>query len=97
MTVIGPGDQAWSALLAVLWLTGGTLLGTLYFLTLRWNILLMVRHAPVVAAAVQLVRFAFLAAALAAVAGRFGAPPLLLTAAGIRLARPAVMRSRARP
>lgn len=103
MTALGSSGQTWAtpaaavALQAVAWLTVGTLLGSFHFLTLRWNVRLAVRRSPLVAAALQFARFALLAVVLAAVAGRCGALPLLLAAAGIWIARTAVTRLGASP
>ena len=66
--------------------------GTLFFALLRWNAALYMRGgAPVLAVAIQLVRLSALAGVLALVA-LHGALPLLLTAAGLLIARPIVFR-----
>jgi len=78
---------------AGVWLILGALLGSCYFLTLRWNVnLLALGRAPLLAIALQLGRLALLAAALAAIVSQFGASPLLLVTAGILIARMATMR-----
>jgi F1F0 ATPase subunit 2 len=75
------------------WLGGGMLIGAIYFLTLRWNVrMLVLGQTPLRAMTVQLGRFAFAAVVLVVIAGRFGALPLLLTAAGIVAVRPAAKR-----
>ncbi len=74
------------------WLSGGTLVGAFYFLTLRRNVLLALGHAPLRAMALALGRFALVAGLLGVIASRFGALPLLWTAAGIVGIRPAVGR-----
>lgn len=73
-----------------LWFLAGLLAGTAYFATLRWNAALYTRGIAT-AAGVQLARFAALGTILALIA-RQGPMPLLLTAGGIVLARPLVMR-----
>ena len=85
------------ALEAGAWLAAGTLIGAFHFLTLRWNVgMLVAGQARRLALAVQLGRFALLAGALSVIAGRFGALPLLSCAAGIVLSRTAMARSGAR-
>jgi hypothetical protein len=77
------------------WLCGGALIGAAYFLTLRWNVdLLAYGRAVLLAALLQAGRFLLLAALLAAIAAGRGVLPLLLTTAGILLARTSItMRS----
>ncbi len=80
------------------WLATGVLIGTCNFLTLRWNVrMLAVGQSLATALATQLVRFALIAGVLAAIAGHFGALPLLLATAGILAARTAVLRFGAQP
>lgn len=75
------------------WLGGGALIGTLYFLTLNWNVrMLALGRSSLLAMALQLGRFALLAGMLAAIARGFGALPLLLFTAGILGARIAAVR-----
>jgi F1F0 ATPase subunit 2 len=71
----------------------GLALGILYFRGVWWNVRLFAdgRRAAI-AIALGLVRFALLAGVLAAVS-REGALPLLLTALGLLIARPIVMRT----
>jgi F1F0 ATPase subunit 2 len=93
MTGFYLNEPALLVLRAGAWLGGGALIGAFYFVTLRWNVgMLVIGRAPPLVAALQLARFTVLAGMLAVVAGRFGAAPLLLTAAGMLVARPAVMR-----
>ena len=74
-------------------LGAGALVGVFHFLTLRWSVgLLAAGRAPLAAMALQLSRFAVLAAALAGLAMRFGAVPLLAATAGILVARAAAIR-----
>jgi N-ATPase, AtpR subunit len=69
-------------------LSGGALIGAAYFWMLHRNIrLLAFGRAPLVAAAVQVGRFAFLAGLLAAITACAGSLPLIATAAGILAAR----------
>jgi hypothetical protein len=70
----------------------GLVAGTLHFSLLRWNTIFYARAGSVgVGAALQLARLALLAVLLTMVA-RQGAPPLLLTALGVLIARPIVVR-----
>jgi hypothetical protein len=74
-------------------LAAGMLIGSLYWLTLRWSVeRLATRQSMALAIVVQLVRLAALGAFLAFVAMRWGALPLLLTAGGLMFARAAVLR-----
>ncbi len=93
MTGFALGEHGVFALQAVAWLGCGALIGAGYFLMLRWNVRLFVRgRAPLLALALQLGRFALLAVALALIASRFGAVPLLGAAAGILAARTVAVR-----
>jgi N-ATPase, AtpR subunit len=93
MTSFHLTEHAWLALRAGAWLGGGALIGGLYFLTLQWNVrMLALGRAPLLAMALQLGRFAFLAGLLAMIAGRFGALPLLLATAGIFAVRTTAVR-----
>jgi F1F0 ATPase subunit 2 len=79
------------------WLIAGALAGSAYFLTLRWNVDLLVRGGPVLLAlALQMLRFAAIAALLAVVASRFGAAALLAAALGLVAARWALVGGGAR-
>ena len=70
------------------WLCGGALIGAVYFVTLHWSdTLLALGRTPLVAAAIQVCRFAFLASLLAVIAARGGALPLIAATAGILAAR----------
>jgi hypothetical protein len=69
------------------------LIGSLYWLTLRWSAATLTSGQSIVLAiAVQLVRFAALGAFLAFVAIHWGALPLLLSAGGVMVARAVVLR-----
>ena len=93
MTSFDLTEHALLALRVGAWLGGGALIGAFYFLTLRWNVrMLALGRAPLLAMALQLGRFAFLAGVLGVIASRFGALPLLLATAGILAARTATMR-----
>jgi F1F0 ATPase subunit 2 len=75
------------------WLAAGALIGAIYFWALQWNARLFAAGPRLPAAfALQLARFAVLGGALALVAVRFGALPLLVATAGLLLARTAVIR-----
>lgn len=74
-------------------LAAGTVIGGIYFLTLRWNArMLAAGRSLLPAMAIQLGRFAAIAAALTAIAVYFGALALLATTAGILAARIIVVR-----
>lgn len=75
------------------WLVAGAAIGTLYFLTLRWNAAMFAAgRSPVLAMAMQIARFAAIAAMLAVIAAHFGALPLLVATAGVLLARTVIVR-----
>jgi len=80
------------------WLAFGALIGAFHFLTLRSNVRMLVagRSLPLVLAT-QLGRLALVGGALAVIAGHFGAPALVVAAAGILVARMAVIRLAERP
>ena len=79
-------------------LGAGILIGMLHFLTLRWNAAMFAAGQSLLPAlAMQLARFAATTGALAVVAGRFGALPLLVAAAGVLATRTVVVRRGARP
>ena len=80
------------------WLAVGALTGAFYFLTLRWTARMFAtgRTLPL-ALAIQLLRFAVMTAVLAGVAIRFGALPLLITAAGVLLMRTVIVGGAALP
>ena len=80
------------------WLTVGALIGSLYFLTLRWNVRMFTigQSLPLLALVAQLVRFALIAGVLAIIA-HFGALPLLVATAGILATRTAVVRFGVQP
>jgi len=93
MTGFHLDQSALLVLRAGAWLGGGALIGAFYFVTLRSIVgMLVIGRAPPLVAALQLARFTVLAGMLAVIAGRFGATPLILTAAGILAVRPAVVR-----
>jgi hypothetical protein len=75
----------------------GVTAGTLYFALLRWNTVLYVHAGQIwVAIAVHVLRLGALAGLLA-LAVLHGALPLLLTALGLLIARPVIMRWATRP
>jgi N-ATPase, AtpR subunit len=93
MTDFHLSEQALLALQAGAWLGGGALIGAMHLLMLRWNVrMLVLGRPPLRAMALQFGRFALVGGALAAIAGRFGAVPLMLAAAGILAARTAAVR-----
>jgi F1F0 ATPase subunit 2 len=83
---------------ASVWLTIGVFMGAFHFLTLRWNVkMLTVGQSLTLALATQFIRFALIAGMLAAIAGHFGALPLLTATAGILAARTAAVQLGAQP
>ena len=69
------------------WLGIGLLIGVVYFLTLQWNVRMMMAGSSLLAASgLQLVRLAAMAAALGFIASHFGALALLASGAGIQAA-----------
>jgi len=77
---------------AAAFLALGFAAGTLFFVLLRWNTALYMRGGGLaLAVAIQLGRLAAVAGLLALVA-LHGALPLLLTAVGLLIARPIVLR-----
>jgi|GEM_PF-5582491 len=86
------------ALSAGTWLAVGMLFGALCFLTLQWNVQTFVgRQSLPLAFVIQLVRFAVIAGGLVIISKQFGALPLLLAAAGILVARTAIVRFGVQP
>ena len=80
------------------WLAAGLAIGAVHFLSLRWNIRLLTDGRSVLPAlALQLGRFAAIAVVLAVIAIAFGALALLVTTAGILLARSVILRLGASP
>jgi F1F0 ATPase subunit 2 len=80
------------------WLTVGALIGSLYFLTLRWNVrMFTIGQSLPLALVTQLVRFALIADVLAIITSHFGALPLLVATAGILATRTAVVRFGVQP
>src|SRR5271166_3172940 len=80
------------------WLMVGALIGSLYFLTLRWNVrMLTLGQSIPLPLATPLVRFALIAGVLAIIASHFGALPLLAATAGILATRVAVVRFGVQP
>lgn len=80
------------------WLAAGAAIGAFHFLTLRRNIRMLPSGRPLLPAlALQLVRFAVMAAALFLIVRHFGTLPLLAATAGILASRTAIVRCGARP
>ncbi|OJU23816.1 MAG: hypothetical protein BGN91_08335 [Nitrobacter sp. 62-13] len=79
------------------WLLAGALLGWFHFLTLRWNVRILVSGRALLPFALQLLRFAMPAAALSIIARSFGALPLLTAALGLLVARIVVFRWEMQP
>jgi F1F0 ATPase subunit 2 len=89
----GERDLILGILTASAWLGAGILIGTFYFLSLRWNVRnFEIGRSIFLTFAPQLVRFALMAVVLGVIARQFGALPLLIAAAGILAARPAILR-----
>jgi F1F0 ATPase subunit 2 len=95
MTTLGPTEQLSSVLVsACAWLAIGVATGTLYTLTLRWNVrAFLMERSLWLACGAQLLRFMLIAVALASIAKSHGALPLLATTLGMQLARTAIARS----
>lgn len=94
MSALHLSEPAMLALRGGAWLAAGALIGALHFVTLRWNVRMFAGgRTALLAVALQIARFALLAGALAVIAGRYGALPLLLATAGILLARTAVVQA----
>jgi hypothetical protein len=75
------------------WIAFGALIGILHLLMLKWSVSRLVDgQSFVLAFAIQLVRFALIAAALAIVTCYFGALPLLVATAGILAVRTVIVR-----
>jgi hypothetical protein len=75
------------------WLAVGTLVGASHFLTLQWNVgMLVAGRARLLAIAVQFGRFALVAGVLGVVVSHCGAFPLLLASTGVLTARSAILR-----
>ncbi len=76
-----------------IWLVTGMLVGAFHFLTLRWCATKFVAAPPpLLPLGLQLIRFALIAAALAAITKAFGALPLLTVTAGILIMRTIIVR-----
>jgi F1F0 ATPase subunit 2 len=94
MTTLSSADGAFLSALGVgIWLAAGVLIGGFHFLTLQWNVQRFATgQSPVLALAIQLMRFVVIAGVLAIITRRFGAMPLLIAMAGIFATRTAVIR-----
>jgi F1F0 ATPase subunit 2 len=77
----------WFIAEAVGWFFGGTLLGLLHFVSLRWNVRCLLSGQPLFSLGLQFFRFAVTAGALALLARLFGAIPLLVGTLGLMVAR----------
>lgn len=69
------------------WFVTGALLGLAHFRTLRWNVRCMIGGRPLLALALQVLRFAATGAALTLIARGFGTLPLLAGTLGLLAAR----------
>jgi N-ATPase, AtpR subunit len=79
--------------LAAGWLAAGTIVGGLFFLSLRWNVrMLTAGRSLLPVMAVQFGRLAAIGVVLAVIAIHFGALPLLAASAGILAARVGLVR-----
>jgi len=82
---------------AFLWFAAGALVGSLYWLTLRWTAeVLAAGRSLAQALALQVARFSALGVVLAGVAIRGGALALLASAGGLMVARAVIFRLAAR-
>ena len=80
------------------WLAAGLALGAMYYLSLRWNVRMFTDGRSLFPAlAIQLGRFAAVGIVLALIVHGFGAFPLIVTTAGILLARSVIIHLGARP
>jgi F1F0 ATPase subunit 2 len=71
----------------------GALIGSSYFLTLRWNVrMLVLGRRPLLAMGLQLARFTLLAGALFLIVRGFGAVSLIAMTGGVLASRTAVLR-----
>jgi F1F0 ATPase subunit 2 len=78
------------------WLATGLVIGAIQFLSLRWNVrMLAAGRSPLRIVAVQLGRFAGLAAFLAIITHTFGALSLFTLTLGILTARSIIVRREA--
>jgi F1F0 ATPase subunit 2 len=83
--------------LAVGWVAVGTVVGTVHFLGLRWNVrMLTAGRSLLPIMAIQLGRFAAMAVVLALITHTYGGVPLLAAALGILAARTVIVRREAR-
>jgi hypothetical protein len=81
------------ALGASAWLAVGALVGTFFYLTLRWSAQMLATGSDVSAAlALQLIRFMGVAGLLGIIARHYGVVTLLVVTLGILAARTAVVR-----
>jgi hypothetical protein len=87
------GDPLGHMVGAVAWFASGALAGTLHFLTLRWNVRMLTSGGLLLLpAALQVLRFALVGVALAAIACFAGAPALLITTFGLLAGRSVLLR-----
>jgi F1F0 ATPase subunit 2 len=92
-TLSATGELLSLFLVAGVWLLAGALIGGFHFLTLHWNVQrLTTDQSPVLALAIQCVRFIIVAALLTIIVRRFGAWALLVVTAGFLAVRSAVLR-----
>ena len=79
------------------WLAIGALMGAFHFLILRRSVQMLATGSPVLLApALQLIRFAVMAATLGVIARHYGAGALLAATLGVLASRTAVVRIGAR-
>jgi F1F0 ATPase subunit 2 len=80
------------------WLAAGLAIGAVYYLSLRWNVRMFTDGRSLFPAlAIQLGRFVAVGIILALIVHAFGALALLVTTAGILLARSIIIRLGAWP
>jgi F1F0 ATPase subunit 2 len=91
-------DQILPAIGVGAWFVAGVLVGAFHLLTLRWNVrMFAAAQSLLLPLGIQLIRFALIAAVLAAITRSFGDLPLLVATVGISAMRMAIVRLEARP
>ncbi len=80
-------EYLWLIAAASGWFLAGTLLGSLHFVSLRWNVRCILRGQPLFSLGLQLLRFTVTGGALVLVTRLFGAMPLLAGVLGLMAAR----------
>ena len=73
------------------WFAAGGLLGTMHFLSLRWNVERLVAGQPLLSLGLQLFRLVLTGSAMTLTVRLFGAVPLLAGSLGLMAARTGVL------